>query len=83
MTIHKLFMENSYSFTPMKKSEELTLGHEKTRCRLWYTLDSGMLGMLDEETFQQMAQVYFKGISAHPGYVKNKLFMPLKLHQAW
>ena len=45
-----------------------------------YTLDSGMLGMLDEETFSaDGVSIVFRGVSAHPGYAKNKLVHAIKV----
>ena len=56
------------------------LDMKKLNADYGYTLDSGMLGMLDEETFSaDGASFIFKGISAHPGYAKNKLVHAIKV----
>ncbi len=59
------------------------LDMEKLNADYGYTLDSGMLGMLDEETFSADGVTFvFQGISAHPGYAKNKLVHAIKVAAA-
>lgn len=45
-----------------------------------YTLDGGPLGDIEDETFSADAvKMTFHGVSAHPGYAKNKLVHSMKL----
>ncbi len=45
-----------------------------------YTLDSGDIGSLEDETFSADAvQVVIHGVSAHPGYAKGKMINALKI----
>jgi tripeptide aminopeptidase len=45
-----------------------------------YTLDAGERGTLEDETFSADAMtVTFQGVSAHPGYAKDKLVNALKV----
>lgn len=45
-----------------------------------YTLDGGILGSIEDETFSaDSVKVTFKGVSAHPGYAKGKMINALKL----
>ena len=45
-----------------------------------YTLDAGELGSFEDETFSADAMsITFQGVSAHPGYGKDKLVNALKL----
>lgn len=45
-----------------------------------YTLDGGTLGSLEDESFSADAvEIIINGISAHPGYAKNKLVNALKV----
>jgi tripeptide aminopeptidase len=45
-----------------------------------YTLDGGPLGDIEDETFSADAvKITFHGVSAHPGYAKNKLVHSMKL----
>jgi tripeptide aminopeptidase len=45
-----------------------------------YTLDGGILGSIEDETFSaDSVKVTFKGVSAHPGYAKGKMVNALKL----
>ena len=45
-----------------------------------YTLDGGPLGDIEDETFSADAvKITFHGISAHPGYAKNKMVHSMKL----
>lgn len=69
-------------FTP---DEEVGRGVEqldmnKLNADYGYTLDGGQLGDLEDETFSADAvKITFHGISAHPGYAKNKLVNAIKL----
>jgi tripeptide aminopeptidase len=48
-----------------------------------YTLDGGPLGDIEDETFSADAvKMTFHGISAHPGYAKNKMVHSMKLAAA-
>lgn len=45
-----------------------------------YTLDGGQRGVLEGESFSADAcEIVFHGISAHPGYAKNKMVSALKV----
>lgn len=45
-----------------------------------YTLDGGVLGSIEDETFSADAMtVTFHGVSAHPGYAKEKMVNSIKL----
>jgi tripeptide aminopeptidase len=45
-----------------------------------YTLDGGPLGDIEDETFSADAvKITFHGVSAHPGYAKNKMVHSIKL----
>lgn len=69
-------------FTP---DEEVGRGVEKldmskVNADFGYTLDGGQLGDIEDETFSADAvKIIFKGISAHPGYAKNKMVNAIKL----
>ena len=69
-------------FTP---DEEIGRGVDKIDliklgADLAYTLDAGERGTLEDETFSADAMtVIFHGISAHPGYGKNKLVNAIKV----
>ncbi|HEX3933352.1 MAG TPA: peptidase T [Puia sp.] len=69
-------------FTP---DEEIGRGVDKVDliklgADLAYTLDAGERGTLEDETFSADAMtVTFHGISAHPGYGKNKLVNAIKV----
>ncbi len=69
-------------FTP---DEEVGRGVEKLDMQklnadFGYTLDGGVLGSLEDETFSADAvTITFNGISAHPGYAKNKLVNAIKI----
>ena len=53
---------------------------EKLAADYGYTLDAGERGCYEEETFSaDGAKVHFYGISAHPGYAKDKLVNALKV----
>jgi tripeptide aminopeptidase len=69
-------------FTP---DEEVGRGVEqldmkKLNADYGYTLDGGQLGDIEDETFSADAvKITFNGISAHPGYAKNKMVNAIKL----
>ena len=69
-------------FTP---DEETGRGTEKVDLRklgadIGFTLDGGEAGDLEDETFSADAvSITVHGISAHPGYAKNKLVNALKI----
>ncbi len=69
-------------FTP---DEEVGRGVEhldmnKVNADYGYTLDGGVLGSIEDETFSADAvKVTFNGVSAHPGYAKGKMVNALKL----
>ncbi len=69
-------------FTP---DEEVGRGVEKldmnkVNADFGYTLDGGQLGDIEDETFSADAvKIVFNGISAHPGYAKNKMVNAIKL----
>jgi tripeptide aminopeptidase len=45
-----------------------------------YTLDGGEAGSLEDETFSaDAAKIIISGVSAHPGYAKNKLVNAIKI----
>ncbi|EPB65749.1 putative peptidase T, partial [Ancylostoma ceylanicum] len=55
-------------------------GHQKLNADYGYTLDGGVLGSIEDETFSaDSVKVTFKGVSAHPGYAKGKMVNALKL----
>jgi len=56
------------------------LDMEKLGADFGYTLDAGELGSFEDETFSADAMsITFHGISAHPGYGKDKLVNALKV----
>lgn len=69
-------------FTP---DEEVGRGVEKLDMKklnadYGYTLDGGKLGDIEDETFSADAvKVTIQGISAHPGYAKNKMVNAMKV----
>jgi len=69
-------------FTP---DEEVGRGVEhldmkKLNADFGYTLDGGPLGDIEDETFSADAmKITFHGVSAHPGYAKNKMVHSMKL----
>ena len=69
-------------FTP---DEEVGRGVEKLDMKkvnadFGYTLDGGQLGDIEDETFSADAvKIVFNGISAHPGYAKNKMINAIKI----
>lgn len=57
---------------------------EKLGAHFGYTLDGGERGHLEGETFSaDAAVVTFQGISAHPGYAKDKMVHAIKLASAF
>ena len=53
---------------------------EKLGAQVGYTLDAGKRGAYEDETFSaDGATVNFYGVSAHPGYAKDKLVNALKI----
>lgn len=56
------------------------LDMKKLNADYGYTLDGGQLGDIEDETFSADAvKITFHGISAHPGYAKNKMVNAIKL----
>jgi tripeptide aminopeptidase len=56
------------------------LDMKKVNADFGYTLDGGPLGDIEDETFSADAMKFvFHGISAHPGYAKNKMINAIKL----
>lgn len=56
------------------------LDMNKLNADFGYTLDGGTLGSLEDESFSADAlTVTIEGISAHPGYAKNKMVNALKV----
>jgi tripeptide aminopeptidase len=69
-------------FTPDEEVGRGTdkLDMQKLGADFGYTLDGGQAGDLEDETFSaDSAQITIHGVSAHPGYAKNKLVNALKL----
>jgi len=53
---------------------------EKLGAEVGYTLDAGERGCYEDETFSaDGATIHFYGVSAHPGYAKDKLVNALKI----
>lgn len=53
---------------------------KKVNAQYGYTLDSGELGCIEEETFSADAcTIEINGISTHPGYAKNKMQNAIKI----
>ncbi|HYE56837.1 MAG TPA: peptidase T [Chitinophagaceae bacterium] len=73
-------------FTP---DEEIGRGVDKVDLKklgadVAYTLDAGELGAYEDETFSaDGATVTFYGVSAHPGYAKDKLVNAIKVAAAF
>ncbi|MBX3256888.1 MAG: peptidase T [Chitinophagaceae bacterium] len=73
-------------FTP---DEEIGRGVDKVNLEKLgadyaYTLDAGELGAYEDETFSaDSVTITFSGVSAHPGYAKNKLINALKIAAAF
>lgn len=69
-------------FTPDEEVGKGTakLDMKKLNAQFGYTLDGGEAGDLEDETFSADAvQIIIHGVSAHPGYAKNKLVNALKI----
>jgi len=69
-------------FTPDEEIGEGTakLNLQKLAADYAYTLDGGECGTLEDETFSADAvMITIHGVSAHPGYAKNKLVNALKI----
>lgn len=57
---------------------------EKINADYGYTLDGGPLGSIEDESFSADAvSITIEGISAHPGYAKNKLVNSMKIAAAF
>jgi len=69
-------------FTP---DEEVGRGVEKLdmailNAQFGYTLDGGQLGDLEDESFSaDSVKISITGVSAHPGYAKNKMVNAIKI----
>ncbi len=56
------------------------LDMEKLNADYGYTLDGGVLGSIEDESFSaDQVKITVHGISSHPGYAKNKLVNALKI----
>lgn len=56
------------------------LDMKKLNADYGYTLDGGVLGSIEDETFSADAlKITFKGVSAHPGYAKGKMVNAIKM----
>ena len=69
-------------FTPDEEIGEGTamIDMKRLGAQFCYTLDGGMAGSLEDETFSaDGAKIVINGVIAHPGYAKNKLVNALKL----
>lgn len=56
------------------------LDMKKLNADYGYTLDGGVLGSIEDESFSADAvKIKITGVSAHPGYAKNKMVNALKL----
>jgi len=69
-------------FTPDEEVGNGTakLDMQKLGAKYAYTLDGGEAGSLEDETFSaDGATIIIHGVSAHPGYAKNKLVNALKV----
>ena len=56
------------------------LDMEKLNADFGYTLDGGTLGSIEDESFSaDSVSITIKGISAHPGYAKNKMVNAIKV----
>lgn len=56
------------------------LDMERLNADVGYTLDGGVRGSLEGDTFSANAMtVTFKGVSAHPGYAKGKMVSAMKV----
>lgn len=69
-------------FTPDEEVGKGTarLDINKLNARFAYTLDGGIAGSLEDETFNaDGARITINGVMAHPGYAKGKLVNALKI----
>lgn len=69
-------------FTPDEEIGEGTakLDMKRLGAQFAYTLDGGEAGSLEDETFSaDAATIIINGVTAHPGYAKNKLVNALKV----
>lgn len=56
------------------------LDMDKLNADYGYTLDGGVLGSIEDESFSADAvKITIHGVSAHPGYAKNKLVNAMKI----
>jgi len=56
------------------------LDMDKLNADFGYTLDGGVLGSIEDESFSADAvKITIHGVSAHPGYAKNKLVNAMKI----
>lgn len=56
------------------------LDMEKLNADFGYTLDGGVLGSIEDESFSaDGVKITVQGVSAHPGYAKNKMVNALKV----
>lgn len=60
------------------------LDMDKLNADYGYTLDGGVLGSIEDESFSADAvKISIEGVSAHPGYAKNKLVNSMKVAGAF
>lgn len=60
------------------------LDMERLQADFGYTLDSGELGAIEDESFSADAMTFhITGVSAHPGYAKGKMVHALKVASAF
>jgi tripeptide aminopeptidase len=60
------------------------LDMEKLNADFGYTLDSGVLGSVEDESFSADAMTFtIQGVSAHPGYAKGKMVHASKIAAAF
>lgn len=60
------------------------LDMDKLNADYGYTLDGGVLGSIEDESFSADAvKITIHGVSAHPGYAKNKLVNSMKVAAAF
>jgi tripeptide aminopeptidase len=56
------------------------LDMKKLNAQYGYTLDGGVLGSIEDESFSADAvEVIINGVAAHPGYAKNKMVNAIKV----
>jgi tripeptide aminopeptidase len=69
-------------FTPDEEVGQGTakVDMQKLGAKVGYTLDGGVAGSLEDETFSaDGATIHITGVIVHPGYAKNKLINALKI----